>query len=135
MAFLLKEEDFTGYIGVPLVVRGKVKGVLEVFLRMSLQPYPEWLDFLNTLAGQTAIAIENATLFGNLQATNEELLHAYDATIEGWSRAMDLRDKETEGHSQRVTELTLKLARTLGLDEDQLIHIRRGALLHDIGKL
>jgi putative nucleotidyltransferase with HDIG domain len=60
---------------------------------------------------------------------------AYDATIEGWSRAMDLRDQETENHSLRVTNLTLKLARGLGIPEAELIHMRRGALLHDIGKL
>ncbi len=66
---------------------------------------------------------------------NTELLHAYDATIEGWSRALDLRDHETEGHSRRVTEMTLRLARAVGLAEDEIIHIRRGALLHDIGKM
>jgi putative nucleotidyltransferase with HDIG domain len=60
---------------------------------------------------------------------------AYDATIAGWSHAMDLRDRETEGHTQRVTDLTLKLARTMGLPELDLLHVRRGALLHDIGKM
>jgi PAS domain S-box-containing protein/putative nucleotidyltransferase with HDIG domain len=128
-------EDFVSYIGVPLIVKGKVKGVLEVFQRSTLQPYQDWLDFFNTLVGQTAIAIENTSLFENLRTTNQELVQAYDATIEGWSRAMDLRDRETEGHTQRVTKLTLELARTLGIAESSLIHIRRGALLHDIGKL
>jgi putative two-component system response regulator len=70
-----------------------------------------------------------------LQEAHQNLLKAYDATIEGWSRAMDLRDRETEGHSQRVTELTLKLARAFGISEEQLTHIRHGALLHDMGKL
>src|SRR5581483_1480327 len=56
-------------------------------------------------------------------------------TIEGWSRAMDLRDKETEGHTQRVTEMTLRLARAFGVSDEQLVHIQRGALLHDIGKM
>ncbi|HKI56908.1 MAG TPA: HD-GYP domain-containing protein [Trueperaceae bacterium] len=70
-----------------------------------------------------------------LRATNAELRATYDATIEGWSRALDLRDKETEGHSRRVTQLTLELARELGLGEAQLVQIRRGALLHDIGKM
>ena len=65
----------------------------------------------------------------------EDLRFAYDATIEGWSRAMDLRDKETEGHTQRVTEITLAMAEILGINREQLIHIKRGALLHDIGKL
>jgi len=132
---LVSEEGFVGYIGVPLIIRGKVKGVLEVFRRLPLQPYQEWLDFLDALAGQTAIAIENASLFNNLQDSNLELSQAYDATIEGWSRAMDLRDRETEGHTQRVTNLTVELARAMKMDESQLIHIRRGALLHDIGKL
>ena len=117
------------------MVKGKVKGVLEVFHRTPLQPYPEWLDFLNTLAGQAAIAIDNAILFENLQRSNSELIQAYDVTIEGWSRALDLRDKETEGHTLRVTEMMIDLARAFGLPEEYLSDIRRGALLHDIGKM
>lgn len=128
-------EGFVSYVGVPLIVKGKAKGVLEVYQRSPLEPYQEWLDFLQTLAGQAAIAIENTSLFGNLQSTNLELSQAYEATIEGWSRAMDLRDRETEGHTQRVTKLTLELARAMGIDESKIVHIRRGALLHDIGKL
>jgi putative two-component system response regulator len=71
----------------------------------------------------------------NLMELNRQLLTAYEATIEGWSHAMDLRDKETEGHSRRVTELTLKLAKAFGMSEEELLHIRRGSLLHDMGKL
>lgn len=70
-----------------------------------------------------------------LKDAHQDLLSAYDETIEGWSRAMDLRDKETEGHTQRVTELTLKLAKAFGLSDAERVHIRRGALLHDMGKL
>ena len=132
---LLTEEDFVSYYGVPLIAKGKVEGVLEVFHHTPRQPYPEWLDLLNTLAGQAAIAIENATLFENLQQSNRELSQAYDATIEGWSRALDLRDKETKGHTQRVTAMTLDLARAFDFSEEDLLQIRRGALLHDIGKM
>lgn len=71
----------------------------------------------------------------NLERAHTELKAAYDATIEGWSRAMDLRDRETEGHTQRVTQLTLKLAEAAGMDQTELVQVRRGALLHDIGKL
>ncbi len=71
----------------------------------------------------------------NLEEAHNKLLSAYDATIEGWSHAMDLRDKETEGHTLRVTELSEKLGRIMGIDEEELIYMRRGALLHDIGKL
>jgi len=71
----------------------------------------------------------------NLEHAHAELKAAYEATIEGWSRAMDLRDRETEGHTQRVTQLTLKLAEAAGMEHNELVHIRRGALLHDMGKL
>ena len=132
---MLKEEGFIDYYCVPLIVKGEVKGALEIFHRSMLESDPEWLDFLETLAGQAAIAIEDSTLFENLQRSNQELFQAYDATIEGWSHALDLRDKETEGHTQRVTELTMELARKFGFSEEQLINIRWGALLHDIGKM
>ncbi|HSJ87953.1 MAG TPA: HD domain-containing phosphohydrolase [Anaerolineales bacterium] len=134
-ATLFAEENFVSYYGLPLIAKGRVEGVLEVFHRSPLYPYPEWLDFLNILAGQAALAVDNATLFENLQASNQKLIRAYDTTIEGWSRALDLRDKETEGHTQRVTEMTIHLARHFAFSEEELLHIQRGALLHDIGKM
>jgi putative two-component system response regulator len=70
-----------------------------------------------------------------LRAAAEQLAHAYDSTLEGWARALDLRDHETEGHSRRVTELTVRLAERLGISGEPLLQIRRGALLHDIGKI
>jgi PAS domain S-box-containing protein len=132
---LLIGEGFVTYYGVPLIAKGQVMGVLEVFQRTLLEPDAEWLDFLNVLAEQAAIAIDNATLFDNLQRSNAELTLAYDATIEGWSRALDLRDKETEGHTRRVTETTIQLAGAFGLSDEELVQVRRGALLHDIGKM
>ena len=133
---LYPEEGFRAYYGVPLMAKGMFQGVLEVYHRSPLTADPDWEDFLETLAGQTAIAIENAQLFTKLQDTNMQLMMAYDATIEGWSRALDLRDKETEGHTQRVTDMTMKLAVAIGgFTEAELVHIRRGALLHDIGKM
>jgi PAS domain S-box-containing protein/putative nucleotidyltransferase with HDIG domain len=134
-ARFLADEGFVSYYGVPLIAKGSVKGVLEVFHRRPLKPDQDWLDFLNTLAGQAALAIDNATLFDNLQRSNIDLTLAYDATIEGWSRAMDLRDKETEGHTLRVTALALELAGLFGIKDEDLVGIRRGALLHDIGKM
>jgi PAS domain S-box-containing protein/putative nucleotidyltransferase with HDIG domain len=128
-------EGFVTYIGIPLLAKGQVQGVLEVLHREHLELGKEKTDFLKMLAGQAAIAIDNARLFENLQNSTSELTLAYDETIEGWSRAMDLRDQETEGHSLRVTQLTLKLASSLGVDMQEMIYIRRGALLHDIGKI
>lgn len=129
------DETLVSYYGVPLIAKGEVKGVLEIVRRALLELDPEWLDFLQALAGEAAIAIDNAQLFNGLQRSNIDLALAYDATIEGWSRALDLRDRETEGHSQRVTELTVKLAQAMGIPSEALVHVRRGALLHDIGKM
>jgi PAS domain S-box-containing protein/putative nucleotidyltransferase with HDIG domain len=128
-------EGFVSYVGVPLMAKGQVLGALEIFHRSPLQAAPEWMSFLTALAGQAALALDNAALFSGLQRSNTDLQLAYDATIEGWSRALDLRDKETEGHSQRVTRLSELLAAALGLPDDQMVQIRRGALLHDIGKM
>ena len=129
------EEDFVCYFGLPLIAKGEIKGTLEIFHRAPLAPDREWLDFMETLAGQIAIAIDNATLYKDIQRSNIELVMAYDKTIEGWSSALDLRDKETEGPTQRVTELTEKLARRMGIHGADLLHVRRGSLLHDIGKM
>jgi PAS domain S-box-containing protein len=131
----IEGEGFVTFFAVPLIAKGKVKGVLEVFHRSPFKADADWLNFLEALAGQTAIAIDNSELFGNLQQSNLELQLAYDKTIEGWSRALDLRDKETEGHTQRVTKTALRLASAMGLSDDELIQVRRGALLHDIGKI
>ena len=129
------EEGFRCYYGVPLIARGRVRGVLEIFHRRPLEPDADWQDFMEALAGQAAIAVENGMLLKELQRTNFELTLAYDTTIEGWSRALDLRDRDTEGHTQRVTYAAVKLARRLGLQESEVMQIRRGAMLHDIGKM
>ena len=128
-------ENFKSYFGVPLIGKGQIKGVLEVYTRTEFVPDPDWLNFLQTLAGQAAIAIDNVQLFKNLQRSNQELILAYDTTLAGWGRALELRDKETQGHTDRVVELTLELARRMGIDGEELTHIMRGTLLHDIGKM
>ncbi|MEO8358327.1 MAG: GAF domain-containing protein [Chloroflexota bacterium] len=132
---LLRREGFVTYIGIPLIVKGQIKGVFEVFHRRPLSPTLDWMEFLHTLAGQAAIAIDSSQLFENLQRSNQELMQAYDTTLEGWARALELRDRETEGHTRRVTELTMLLARFMGISDSELVNIHRGVLLHDIGKM
>jgi len=120
----------------PLKVKDNLIGVIYVDNRAQSGIFTnDELALISTFANQAAVAIDNARLFESLQASNEELQEAYSATLEGWVRALDLRDKETEGHTKRVTALTEKLARKMGVDEDSLIHIQRGSLLHDIGKM
>ncbi len=128
-------EQFTSYFAAPLVAKGQVRGVLELFSRTPIDPDPEWLEYLETMASQAAIAIDNSVLFDDLQRSNTDLIMAYDATIEGWARTLELRDQETLGHTERVTDITVRLARMLGVREAMLVQVRRGALMHDIGKM
>ncbi len=120
---------------VPLKIAERVIGVISIESERS-NAFSESDERLTiTLAAQAAVAINNAQLFADLQRSNTSLTSAYDATIEGWSRAMDLRDKDTEGHTLRVTSITLELARVMNISESELTNIRHGALLHDIGKI
>ncbi len=132
---LFREENFVAYWGAPLVAKGRVLGVLETFHRSPFTPDTNLRNFLSTVAGQAAIAIDNARMFSELQRSHIELSLAYDSAIEGLSRALDLRNKETREHTSRVTDMTVNLAARLGVEQSSLIHIRRGAILHDVGKL
>ncbi|MBI5100834.1 MAG: PAS domain S-box protein [Nitrospirae bacterium] len=131
----LKDEAFRGYIAVPLLSKGTVKGVIELFHRRTIDPTAEWLSFLELMAAQAAIAIENATMFDSLQRANTELAISYDTTLEGWGRTLEFRDEDTMGHTKRVAGLAVRFARLIGMDEKEIIHLRRGAYLHDIGKI
>ncbi|HEX7432650.1 MAG TPA: PAS domain-containing protein, partial [Anaerolineaceae bacterium] len=130
-----KDEGFVSYHVVPLISKGMVKGVLEAFTRSHLEPDSNWIEFFEAVAGQAAIAVDNSTLFTDLQRSTLELSAAYDATIQGLSHALDLRDQETGDHSVRLMRMTERLAREMGVSEEGLVSIRRGALLHDIGKI
>jgi len=131
----VREEGVEAIHAAPLLARGTLVGVLNVMHRRPFEAPSDWLEFLDTLAGQAARAIDSSMTAANLKHAHLDLQAAYDATIEGWSRALDLRDKQTEGHTRRVTETTLAMARLVGMDEEQLVHVKRGALLHDIGKI
>ena len=121
---------------VPLKLKEEIIGVIFVDSRVHAGLFQDNdLELLSAFADQAAVAIDNARLFENLQKANQELTEAYDATLKGWALALELRDRETEGHTQRVTDLTLRLARKMGVSEDEMDHVRRGALLHDIGKM
>ncbi len=130
----LRSRQIRSLVVAPLVVKDQVLGLIVVQLN-ERKLEPQELSLLQTMANQVATAIENAGLFDNLQHANQELALAYDTTLEGWSRALDLRDRETEGHCERVTNLTVRLGRVMGLPDAELVQVRRGALLHDIGKM
>ncbi|HTX73967.1 MAG TPA: HD domain-containing phosphohydrolase [Rectinemataceae bacterium] len=128
-------EGFVGYAGAALVAKGELQGVLEVYRRSPLEADPHWTAFFEALAGQAAIAVDNASILDELQKANVRLREAYEATIEGWAEALELRDRETEGHCRRVTEASVELAERFGIEGKELEDLRHGALLHDIGKM
>lgn len=132
---IFSQEGFVDYYAVPLIAKGDLKGVLEIFHRSPIQSDTEWLNFLETLGKQAAIAIDNAMLFKDKQYSAAEIEQAYDTTIEGWSHALDLRDKETDEDRRRVSSMTLNLARMMNYPDEKLIHLQRGATLHDIGNM
>jgi HD-GYP domain-containing protein (c-di-GMP phosphodiesterase class II) len=100
-----------------------------------MDPGKDWMDFLNTLTAETSIAVDHAQLFKDLEKSNKDLAIANETTPEGWAKTLELRDRETEGHSQCVLDLMVRIAQKLGIEQDEMVHIKRGSLLHDIGKM
>ena len=113
---------------VPMLSKGHVIGVIQAQSYTTNRFTPADAEMIDLVANAAASEIENVRLFANLA-------DAYDETIEGWAQALDLRDKETQGHTRRVVEQTVQLARAMGIPEEEIPHVRRGALLHDIGKM
>lgn len=128
-------ETIRGWMAIPLIAHNTTIGFLDYDSR-SIGIYSEdQAGHIQTFANEAAVAIENARLVEDLRLSNLELMFSYDSTLEGWGRALEMRDKETHGHTLRVTKLTLALAKYMNIPEESLIHIRRGVLLHDIGKI
>jgi putative nucleotidyltransferase with HDIG domain len=120
---------------LPLISRRQVKGVFEFFLRDEDEKDNDWQTFLKSLSLQTAIGFDHVEMLENLKRSNRELALAYDETIKGWALALELREKEDRGHAERVSTLSVRLAAALGFNGEALDNIRRGAFLHDIGKM
>jgi PAS domain S-box-containing protein/putative nucleotidyltransferase with HDIG domain len=120
---------------VPMKIGGQIMGVISIESELPNAFTEADERLISTLAAQAAITLDNNQLLEDLQKSNDMIFQAYDDTIEGWSHALDLRDKETEGHTLRVTTLTEELAHEMDIPDSDMIHIRRGALLHDIGKM
>ena len=123
------------FSGAPIRVKDKIIGFLGLDSTLPNFFTQDHADRLLAFCDQAGIALNNAQLVRDLQNSHQELINAYDTTLLGWSKALELRDYETQGHSTRVTELTVNLARQMGITDPDLTNIRYGALLHDIGKI
>lgn len=127
--------SYTLYAVAPLVASGNLIGALEIFSSSIKKPDNEWVAHFQTLALQTAIALDSADMIARIESAKNELAVAYEATLIGWAKALELRDKDTKGHSERMMELAELLGQRLGMDEPTLRDLKRGTLLHDIGKM
>jgi putative nucleotidyltransferase with HDIG domain len=121
---------------VPLTVAEEAVGAFIVGSVGAVRTFAEKdVDLCRALSHEIGLALANARLYESLQRSHEELARAYDATIEGWSLALEMRDDETQGHALRVADLAVELGQAVGIAGEELVHLRRGALLHDIGKM
>jgi PAS domain S-box-containing protein len=123
------------YTGAPIKVKDRVIGFLNLNSPIPGFFNDEMAAHLQAFADQAGVALNNARLLQDLRKSNLELLNAYETTLQGWSKALELRDYGTEGHTLRVLDMTVKLAKKLGITDPELTHIRHGCLLHDIGKI
>src|SRR3990172_8789324 len=119
---------FLSHIRLPLLVKGEIYGLLTVGAKRPSAFTPEDLSTLEKIASQIGVALENARLVANL----EEL---FMGAIRALSGAIDAKSKWTAGHSERVTDVAIKIAGEMGMDEKSLERIRIAGLLHDIGKI
>lgn len=133
-------------------IRASDPGLFEIYSRVALSGNPEWFEvYVESLKDWYSISVyspkkeffvavfdvitERKRAEESLRKTTEEIKEAYDATLQGWADALEMRERETAGHSKRTVRLTIALARLAGISEEEIIHIERGALLHDIGKM
>lgn len=128
-------ENYTSYYGMPLIRDGETFGTLELLFKEEFIPKDDWLHQINTIKNQISLAFDKYFLFDEIYTSKKKLEEAYDSTLESFAKILEFRDKETENHTSRVTEKAISFAEYLGLSEQDITNIRRGSLLHDIGKL
>lgn len=131
----LAQEGFRSYFALPLIGHNDFLGILEVVWQTPQSLQPSHVDFLERMAEQIAFTMERTSILNDLRHRNRELASTYNAMIEGLSRALELRDLETEGHTRRVSILMMRFVEHMRIPSEQWDAIRQGALLHDIGKL
>jgi len=125
----------TSGLSLPLRAHDSIVGVLHVALREKRLFTETEIRLLTAIAEMAGNALQRASLLEKTLQQAKDLSDAYDNTLAGWARALELRDELTEGHTRRVTALTVKLSQAMGIPSDDLVQIQRGAILHDIGKM
>lgn len=133
---IISTRHLVSLLYIPLFLKETSIGCLIVGTTEEVRSFSEReIDLCTILAHQISLALHNASLYEQAQTALTELSRAYNATLEGWSHLLDIRDHITDEHTNRVAETTLTLAARFGFCDADLENIRRGALLHDIGKM
>lgn len=133
---VVEARNLVSILFFPLLLKEKAIGAFIVGTTTEIRQFTnKEIDLCNILSFQVSLAVANAQLYKKAQQAIVDLTQSYDATLEGWSRVLDMRDHVTDEHTHRVADLTVALARKMGFPDLELGHIRRGALLHDIGKM
>ncbi|WKZ40544.1 MAG: HD domain-containing phosphohydrolase [Anaerolineales bacterium] len=133
---IISTRHLVSLLYIPLFLKDTSIGCLIVGTTDEVRFFSEReIDLCTILAHQISLALHNASLYEQAQTALADLSRAYNATLEGWSHLLDIRDHITDEHTGRVTETTLTLAARFGFCDADLENIRRGALLHDIGKI
>jgi HD-GYP domain-containing protein (c-di-GMP phosphodiesterase class II) len=131
----LLQEGFHGYVGIPLETSNQMVGVLELFHYGVFHLNTAWLVLAEEMCRHSAKSLGVAWRMKQLQNASVQSANMVDATIEGWARMLEMRDTEPQGHHERVADMTVGFARSLGVADSDLVNIRRGAMLHDVGKM
>jgi HD-GYP domain-containing protein (c-di-GMP phosphodiesterase class II) len=123
------------YIVTPLVGRHKILGVVEVLIDHKNGILREWVEYFEAVAGQLAIAIDHVHIIEQYEAVNRVMTNTQEQLLKGWAKALEFKDRETKGHTDRVAALTQEMGISMGLSADEIENMTRGAYLHDIGKM
>jgi HD-GYP domain-containing protein (c-di-GMP phosphodiesterase class II) len=129
--------DFPAHVlSVPVPGRERAIGIVTVVRQQAAGDFSgAEVHMVQEVAAQAAMAVEQAILFARVRSYADEVEMSYDSTLKVLMAALDTKDAVTQGHSERVARLTVGVAREMGIVDNQLVDIERGALLHDVGKI
>lgn len=122
-------------ICVPLLAGSELIGAIQMHSFKAGRYHENEAALLSLIGNAAAGTIQTSLLSRDLERTNQDLNQTYDASIDGWTRALELRDFSTERHTQRVVSMTMELGKRMGLDDAEILRMKHGAQLHDIGKM
>ena len=131
---MLETENINGLIAIPLISKGRIRGVLVLMDHDPIEIEPDLNELMETFTNQAGLALENISIYEDIQASNIRLTTSIEDILQTWAGSIAINKEQADGHIQNIQELTVKIARVLGIREDKINNMRMGAILHDIGE-